>query len=115
MIKVGKLIADYMDTDECEDFGVLTSAMLKKDKAGEGCWRAEVQNFGWRKSWGEKYIRAKNGKDLLSAILPKTDCSFKVHNYGKGIAIQNHHHDSPTGDEWYYIMPTSEIVYRRNT
>lgn len=40
------------------------------------------------------------------------DCTFSIYNYGRGLAIQNFHHDSPMG-EWYYILPCSEKTYEQ--
>jgi len=70
-----------------------------------GGWKAVVSNFGWRSLNGCKFFRAETGKQLLSEVLPKTDCTFKIYRYGRGIAINNAHHDSPTWNEWYYIQP----------
>jgi len=76
-------------------------------KRGDGAWYAEVNDFGWRSLDGQCYFSAENGKDFLRAILPDTDCTFYIHDYydGKGFAIQNYHHDSPVGKEWYYVLP----------
>lgn len=81
-------------------------------------WTANVSNFGWRGVSGDKDFSASNGTELLREILPKTDCTFFIHLYcpdgGQGsllnkpkigLAIQNYHHDSPVGAEWYYIFP----------
>lgn len=47
---------------------------------------------------------ADNGKSFLSHILPNTECMFRVFiDDDKTIRIQNFHHDSPTGNEWYTI------------
>lgn len=67
-------------------------------------WKAEVQKFGWRNQDGEKIFHAENAVEFLREILPDTDCTFHIYEYGCGLAIQNYHHDSPTG-EWYYIVP----------
>lgn len=75
-------------------------------------WKATVNNFGWLKQNGFKTFKAENGKELLEAILPETDCTFKIFKDGRnGIKIQNYHHDSPMGNEWYYIKPmtTKEV------
>ena len=80
----------------------LTELMAKNKHGG---WVAEVKNFGWRSLNGHKHFQAMTGKSLLQAILPKTECTFKVFRYGKGLAINNAHHDSPTWNEWYYILP----------
>ena len=87
----------------------LTEIMEKKNPNNK--WRAEVKNFGWRSSSGENVFYAEKGDELLSEILPKTDNTFKIFNFGKGFAIQNFHHDSPTGNEWYYIVPISDTEY----
>lgn len=70
-----------------------------------GNWMAKVTGFGWRKQDGYKEIQADNGSDFLKSIFPETDCSFKLFQDEKGIKIQNFHHDSPTGNEWYDIQP----------
>lgn len=77
-------------------------------------WKGKMVNFGWRGVSGEKYFIADSGLKLLQEILPKTDCSFKVYKKGKGLAINNAHHDSPMWREWYYIMPVSEDTYYKN-
>ncbi len=77
-------------------------------------WKAEVVNFGWMKRTGHKYFIADNAQDLLGAVLPNTECSFKVYKWKKGIAINNAHHDSPTWKEWYFISPVTETEYNEN-
>lgn len=90
----------------CED---LTSAMeaCDTDYWDWVCW---VTNFGWQS--GDAFMPSfdcDNGKDLLQRILPKTECSFKIYTADiggiKSLAINNFHHDAPTGKEWYYVMP----------
>ncbi len=83
-------------------------------KNPDGYWRAEVKNFGWRGLNGGKYFKAENAQDFLHAILPNCDCTFKIYNNGKGLSIQNWHHDSPTGNEWYYIKPVAWSTYDKN-
>lgn len=71
--------------------------------------RAEVNGFGWLHQDGSKTFKADEGRELLREILPNTDCTWEVYHYTepftgkKGLAIQNWHHDAPTGGEWYYI------------
>ena len=90
----------------------LTEIIIKKNP---NCyWKVIVNNFGWRSVNGHKYLYATSGQELLNKILPKTDCTFYIHNFGKGLAIQNYHHDSPIGNEWYYLKPISERTYERN-
>jgi len=91
----------------------LSEIMGKKNK-GE-CWKANVTGFGWLNQSGVKFFRAKNGRDFLREILPDTDCTFHIHNFGRGLAIQNFHHDSPCGNEWYYILPCSEKTMEDNS
>ncbi|MEK6921891.1 MAG: hypothetical protein AABX82_08430 [Nanoarchaeota archaeon] len=90
----------------------LNETMDKKNTIGY--WKVIVNNFGWRNLDGYKCLHAENGKDLIRGILPDCDCTFRIFNYGKGLAIQNFHHDSPTGNEWYYLMPISEKTYVEN-
>lgn len=112
--KVGKIVLFLWDnnSDDVDDefafdelCAALTDTMKRLNPSGR--WTAEVKNFGWRKLNGSKDVfKASTGRELLNAVLPKTDCSFKIYSYGKnGLAINNAHHDSPTWDEWYYITP----------
>lgn len=92
--------------DLCEQ---LTSAMKACD-TNYWDWICWVTNFGWRSMDGfMPSFECDNGKGLLQRILPNTECFFKIYsaNIGgvKGLAINNSHHDSATGREWYYIMP----------
>jgi hypothetical protein len=74
---------------------------------GHTQWHGRVENFGWQGTAGEKDFTAATGKELLAAVLPKTDCTFNIfHNEDGSIHIQNFHHDSPTGKEYYYLNPT---------
>ncbi len=74
----------------------------------KGQWHCTVENFGWRGLPGYKNLKATKGQELLSGILPKTDCYFKVFVMGKGfgryLMVQNFHHDSPYGNEWYKVV-----------
>jgi hypothetical protein len=85
----------------------LTNIMAKNSHGG---WKAEVHNFGWRSLNGHKLFQASNGKELLREVLPHTDCTFKVYRYGRGLALNNAHHDSPTWNEWYYITPCKQAL-----
>jgi hypothetical protein len=74
----------------------------------ESNWVAKVENFGWQKLDGKQEFHADNGGDFLKAILPDTECNFKIFVRGEGddqhFAINNTHHDSPVwGVEWYYV------------
>ncbi|MFA6094341.1 MAG: hypothetical protein WC757_00405 [Candidatus Paceibacterota bacterium] len=74
-----------------------------------GNWYAEVENFGWQKRSGTLTFEASDARTFLSKILPATDCTFKVFlGADNTLCIQNFHHDSPTGNEWYTIRPATE-------
>lgn len=78
----------------------------------QGYWQAEVSNFGWQKSHGYAAFYADNGRDLLAKILPKTDCTFRIYIANeRTLKIQNFHHDSPVGNEWYILSPLSRAQY----
>ena len=66
-------------------------------------WSIEVNNFGWQNLNGHRISYAKTGEELLRDILPETHCTFKIFKYKSELRLQNFHHDSPTGNEWYYI------------
>jgi len=91
----------------------LTNLMTSKQKDEGTYWRAEMHNFGWRKLNGEQVFEAETGQELLRRILPDTDCTFGIYGFGRGFAIQNAHHDSPLGDEWYYIVPIAASTYEK--
>jgi hypothetical protein len=86
------------------------TAHIAKNK--HGGWKVDVHNFGWRSLNGHKYFTATNGRELLQAVLPKTDNTFKVYRYGRGLAINNAHHDSPVWEEWYYITSCKQVLRR---
>jgi hypothetical protein len=104
----------YADQDfwrlRWDDFTECLKSILNRKNPG-GYWKAQVRNFGWRNLDGVKFLQAGDGASFLREILPKTDCHFYIFNYGKGLAIQNFHHDSPVGNEWYYVVPTTARMF----
>lgn len=70
-----------------------------------GYWIAEVTNFGWLNRDGMKEFKATDSSDFLAEILPKTDCTFQIFRKANELKIRCWHHDSPTGNEYYYIRP----------
>lgn len=111
--QVGELIAEWnLEDDNIDEWAWLdfcehiNNAIMKKNPSGE--WYAEVKNFGWRSLDGYKYFHAETAEEILHQILPKCECIFKIFEWENGIAIQNWHHDSTTGNEWYYISPKKE-------
>jgi len=106
----------YPDDDQDEFYYAWNDLLESLDKLMERkdmgeYFKVIVINFGWRNVSGFKYIHTDNAKELLRNVLPDTDCNFKIFNFRKGIAIQNYHHDSPTGNEWYIITPIKESTY----
>ena len=107
---------DRLFEDVCSDSGMLQMVWddemyclteKMKEINPDGVWYAEVEGFGWRGQSGCKAFEATTGEAFMNSILPRTDCTFNVYeqNTGDGIrlAINNFHHDSPTGKEWYYV------------
>lgn len=68
-------------------------------------WRVNMRGFGWMKEDADGTVQADTGVELLRKILPNTDCSFRIYKEGRGIKINNAHHDAPMGGEMYYITP----------
>jgi len=89
----------------------LTTIMNKKCKTN--CWKVEISNFGWKNQNGNKVFKADDARELINNLLPNTPCTYKIYNYSNGLAIQNFHHDSPTGNEWYYLKPIAESTYEK--
>jgi hypothetical protein len=79
-----------------------------KEHNPDGDWRATVTGFGWRNLDGEKEFHAEDGQHLLWAVLPNTECTFNIYDEGDHLSMENAHHDSPTGGEWYHIYPRKE-------
>lgn len=94
----------YLLNDEWE---CLTNDLSEKLKAINpvGYWHMKAKNFGWQNLSGTKDFEADNGKTFLSEILPKTECTFRIYiDSTEVIKIQNFHHDSPVGNEWYTVV-----------
>jgi hypothetical protein len=88
----------------------LTEKMLEINVGGH--WQGEVVNFGWNKCHGFTEFVANNGGDLLANVLPKTDCTFHIYiENERCFKIQNFHHDSPTGNEWYTLIPLTSALH----
>lgn len=98
---------------EYEDFLCELDEFLEKFNP-KAFWYCRVENFGWLKQSGKKYFFAENGKDFLNKILPRTECNFKIYKSKNELQIQNYHHDSPHGNEWYYCKKISKKVYDVN-
>lgn len=108
--KIGKKLLHWGGSED-EEWDVLTDELtyILKRKNRDGRWSAEVKNFGWQQLNGHKEFEATEGGKFLREILPDCDCHFDVFNFGAGgVAIQNWHHDSPMGTEWYYVTKRKE-------
>ena len=86
---------------------------LMQGKKSTGYWKASVNNFGWRNQNGQKFFKADTGEELLREVLPNCDCTFHVFNWRNGFCIRNWHHDSPMGNEYYYIVPIQYSTYEK--
>ena len=95
----------------------LTEAMVEvAGSEDDMVWLIQGTNLGWMNRSGTKASFAETGAKLLGDILPKTDCTFRIfkvkHGGGEQLRIQNWHHDSPVGREWYYITPSADVYCR---
>ena len=88
---------------------------LIKEVNPDGYWHCDVKNFGWRKLSGHSYLEFETGREMLSKVLPKTDCSFNIYREENIIKIQNYHHDSPTGNEWYELTKISQDEFEKES
>ena len=96
---------DYMLQDLEDRMNAITMG-------GDGYWKAVGTRMGWRNLTGEKYFRADNAKDFLSAILPDTECTFKFYRNPRGFKMVAYHHDSPTG-EFYTITKVAKSTFEK--
>ena len=104
---------DEMDVNfEWENFLSELDEIIKTINPN-GYWKAEVENSGWRKLNGYAYFQANTGKSFLHNLLPKTECHFKIFKQGNTLKVQNYHHDSPMGDEWYTLKSITEKQYNK--
>ena len=92
----------YLLGIEWQDLTDALTERLQRFNPG-GYWHGEVTQFGWRGTCGYAQFSADTGRAFLQSILPETDCMFKLFILNNEIRIQNFHHDSPTGREWYTL------------
>jgi len=100
------LSEDYFFWEESWDYMLeQLEALMHKVNPDCDSWYCEVDNFGWQSQAGFKYFSAKDGSEFLKAVLPDTDNTFNIYKTENGLAINNFHHDSGFGKEWYYLYP----------
>jgi hypothetical protein len=93
----------FFSQEEWQEFIECFGEILK-ERNPEGYWSVDVQCFGWRCIDGHAEFFADTAEEFIRRLLPNCDCTFRVYPDGKhGLKIQNFHHDSPVGKEWYYI------------
>ena len=88
---------------------------LLKEVNPDGYWYCDVKNFGWRKLSGYSYLEFTTGREMLSKVLPKCDCSFNICREENILKIQNYHHDSPAGNEWYELTPINNEQFENQS
>jgi len=115
--KVGRLLLEWDSVndatiEEASEFQRQLQELLDK-KNPTGFWKARVVNFGWRRLSGFKCFQSRSSEDFLGNVLPATDCRYRIYNFCNGVALQNFHHDSPVGNEWYYVVPVAESTYEK--
>jgi hypothetical protein len=113
--------AEQMAASDCDLFQIEYDDLkdclteLMKERELQGPVYIEMSGFGWRSLDGHQFADVETGEQLLRAILPNTDCTFHIYDYTsgevKGLAVNNFHHDSPVGREWYYILPAVMSSY----
>jgi hypothetical protein len=118
-MKQGKLLF-HMDNNDGEcgeeyDEDALQLGITIREKSPIGYWYIRSENVGWNKACSFAYVEQFTGKGWLRLVLPETAKRFKIFNYGKGLLVQNFHHDTCTGIEKYYCVPISEGTYYDQT
>ena len=109
-LEVGKLV--FKGTNSCDEHEWEEVTWNIAELMGTNQYfRVRVSGFGWLAQDGHTVIEVQDEDNFLNQILPNTECSFKVYKYGDGMAINNAHHDKPTGGEWYYIEPMTYEEY----
>jgi hypothetical protein len=100
-------IQDAVDLSEMdwEDFVDSLDGLMAEFHATN--WRAEGSKMGWQGRSGHKEFKAANAKEMLNAILPKTDIHLELYKDEGGMLLKVSHHDAPMG-ELYSIKPMAE-------
>lgn len=111
--------SEWYNEDARFEWECMVDNLTELIKEFSGYWHAEVSNFGWQARTGQQDFTAEDGRDFLRKLLPDCECHFKIYRDKRlgssedwadgvardttGLTIQNFHHDSPMGGEWYYL------------
>lgn len=68
---------------------------------GITAWLAQGRQMGWMRRSGYKQFNADSGRALLEAVLPRTECTFKIYIHPSHLAMRVAHHDAPTGESYW--------------
>lgn len=72
-------------------------------------WLAQGRDMGWQRRRGYKQFSARTGRELLDAVLPRTECTFRIYIHERHLAMRVAHHDAPTGESyWLTARPDDE-------
>ena len=107
---------DQLRTEAYEDHEMISmgwedlTEILTEWMGDDEYWHCEVENYGWDNRCGWRDFRATDGATLLREMLPDTECTFKIwkDDEKRQLRVQNFHHDSPVGNEWYTLTPKDE-------
>ena len=94
----GSLLEMYIQ-DEYDNLVSCLTDVIKDMGITE--WLAQGRNLGWQKRRGYKQFSAGTGRELLRAVLPDTDCTFKIYLHPEHLAMTVSHHDAPTGESYW--------------
>jgi len=92
----------------------LNDALVKRSASGE--WYAKGVNMGWQNLTKSISVRVLNAEKFIGTMLPRSgEYTFYVYEDGDfGLKVMVSHHDSPTG-EWYYWTPfKKELAWFNN-
>lgn len=82
---------------------------ILKEKGAESdyIWDINASNLGWRNRSGSA-VKEIEDWEGLQEILPDTDMTIRVYDESDGFRMIVYHHDSPTGEIYYFFPAESE-------
>ena len=103
---------ELQDEMNFEDACYELTTYIKEHGNTEKTFSICMTGFGWRNTSGSGMATFDDGKELLQKVLPeRTPCTWKAYRDGDKLVIRNWHHDSPMGNEYYYIEPVPADDY----